>query len=67
MIIEAAVRHLRDAAGQVIGLVGINRAVTTRAAAEEALRRSEANLRAFFESVPHAYISARSGLWHSRL
>jgi PAS domain S-box-containing protein len=36
---------LRDASGAVIGLVGISKDITDRQRAEEALRRSEANLR----------------------
>jgi PAS domain S-box-containing protein len=53
--IESTVSYLRDGDGTITGMVSINRDVSARALAEDALRRSEANLRAFFESAPAAH------------
>jgi PAS domain S-box-containing protein len=44
---------LRDAAGTVVGLVGISEDVTERLNAEEELRRSRALLQAVFDTIPH--------------
>ena len=52
LIIDSAVRALRDAQGALSGLVGINRDVTDRYQALAALERSDATLRAFFDSSP---------------
>jgi PAS domain S-box-containing protein len=43
---------LRDAAGQVAGVVGYSRDISERKRAEEALRQSESELRTLIESMP---------------
>ena len=47
---------LRDAAGEVTGLVGIGTDITDRKAAEEALRTSETNFRLMAEASPSAIL-----------
>ena len=54
LIVDSAVRALRDAQGALTGLIGINRDVTDRYQALAALSRSDATLRAFFDSSPQA-------------
>ena len=43
---------LRNARGEIIGVIGIVNDITERKQAEEALRRSEHNLRIFFNQAP---------------
>jgi len=43
---------MRDAAGNVVGLVGVGTDLTDRVEAEELLRQSEARLRAIFDATP---------------
>jgi PAS domain S-box-containing protein len=50
--VHAAMRAERDAAGSVVRAFGINQDITARRQAEEALRRSEAQLRRILESMP---------------
>ncbi|HEX4607451.1 MAG TPA: PAS domain-containing protein, partial [Urbifossiella sp.] len=45
----------RDAAGAVVGVIGISRDVTDRKRAEEALRASEARFRVFVEQATDAF------------
>jgi PAS domain S-box-containing protein len=47
----------RDAAGQVVGLIGISRDITVRKRAEEALRESEERLARVFESAMDAILT----------
>ncbi len=51
---------LHDQSGEVIGLVGVGTEVTDRREMEEALRRSEAELRALFESMNDVVMSIDS-------
>jgi two-component system, cell cycle sensor histidine kinase and response regulator CckA len=44
---------LRDASGEVVGLLGVYADITRRKKAEEALRKSEEKYRALFERNPH--------------
>jgi PAS domain S-box-containing protein len=53
---------LRDAAGAVVGVLGIYQDITSRKRAEEALRASERHLRAIIETTPECVkIIARDG------
>lgn len=54
LIVDSAVRALRDEQGTLTGLIGINRDVSDRYQALAALERSNATLRAFFDSSPQA-------------
>jgi PAS domain S-box-containing protein len=48
----------RDSAGNIIGLIGIARDITDRKRAEEAIRESQAKLRAAFASITQAIFIA---------
>ena len=53
---------LRDAAGAVVGVLGVYQDITSRKQAEEALRASERHLRAIIETTPECVkIIARDG------
>jgi PAS domain S-box-containing protein len=50
-LVETKKSPLRDAAGKTIGLIGIARDITVRQLAEDQMRSSEANFRAYFETT----------------
>lgn len=52
---------LRDAAGTIIGVVGVSRDITARKRAEEALRASEERLRTVIDLVPHFIFAKDAG------
>ncbi|NTU78102.1 MAG: PAS domain S-box protein [Chloroflexales bacterium] len=56
VVVEGATRALTDAQGTITGYIGINRDVTARKQAEQALCASEANLRAILASTTQAYL-----------
>jgi PAS domain S-box-containing protein len=55
---------LRDAAGQIAGVVGYSRDISQRKRAEEALQQSEAELRTLIESLPQIVWITRPDGWH---
>ncbi len=54
--VEYGINLIRDAAGSVMGVLGIARDITERKRQEQALRESEGKLRTMFESVGEAII-----------
>jgi formate hydrogenlyase transcriptional activator len=58
---SVTITALRDESGKLLGFSKITRDVTKRKAAEDALRRSEAQLRAIFEHSPDAIIGTDPG------
>jgi len=52
----------RDADGGIVGLVGINRDITDRRQAEEALRESESQLRAILDGSPDVIVHVDTDL-----
>ena len=77
-LVETKKSPLRDAAGKTIGLIGIARDITVRHSAEDQMRSSEANFRAYFETtqdmivvctpegrVLYANPAIINRLWHS--
>jgi PAS domain S-box-containing protein len=56
IIIDSAVRPLYNAAGELSGLVGINRDVTARYVAEQALLASEERFRLAIDHFPYVFV-----------
>src|SRR6202040_955725 len=62
LVLESTSSVIRDAKGEPEKLVIVNRDVTERKRAEEALRRSEANFRSAVEDAPYGiYRVSREG------
>jgi PAS domain S-box-containing protein len=55
---------LRNAAGDVAGVIGYSRDISARKRAEEALRQSEGELRTLVESIPQIVWISRPDGWH---
>ena len=55
---------LRDAAGQIAGVVGYSRDISQRKQAEDALQQSERELRTLIESLPQIVWITRPDGWH---
>ena len=67
--ISLSVSPVKDDEGNLIGAAKIARDITERKAAEEALRRSEADLRTLADSIPQVVWMARPDghiLWYNR-
>ncbi len=56
-IVHEKCEHIRDASGRIIRSIGMVHDITDRKRAEEAVRNSEENLRAIFQSTEEAIIS----------
>ena len=52
IIFDSSTMPLRDAGGKIVGYVAVNRNITDRKRAKEALRESEAKLNSLFELLP---------------